>query len=285
MENDEETEYDSEASEYEYDNSSDEDEQSSGNNQLETSNSEVEDEEYDKPIPALSPIQEMGLTAGVMMLCNKLDLTDKKIIMMARFAFIGYIVLSQIFLIYVRFQAKKIDDRTPITISNPLSNLVQSKMGSNDGGTDMVKNIASSFLTTQSTVVEYDLKQAKVMNNSLLIPMVILWLLHFKMNQVQPLFFQTVAGVKDLLTSPLFQIYALGLNLKRPFPGKISNRQEEPEEEGEDSDDTALGSDDTTVKKGGNEENSEKHNAERTEESDEEWESEEYDEDYDSDTF
>jgi len=220
-----------------------------------------------------------------MLLTNKLDLTNKKIIMMARLAFIGYIVLSQIFLIYVRFQAKKIDDRTPITINNPLSNLVQSKMGSNDGGTDMVKNIASSFLTTQSTVVEYDLKQAKVMNNSLLIPMVILWLLHFKMHQVQPLFFQTVAGVKDLLTSPLFQVYALGLNLKRPFPSKMSNSQDEQKEDVEDNNDVALGSDDSTAEEGGNEDNSEKYNAESTEESDKEWESEEYDEDYDSDTF
>merc|ERR1740124_608185 len=44
-----------------------------------------------------------------------------------------------------------------------------------------------------------------------------LYFLHFKMGQVQPLIYQTVNGFKALLTSPLFQVYALGRNLERPF--------------------------------------------------------------------
>lgn len=39
--------------------------------------------EYDEPL-SLSPLTDMGITLGVMLLCNKLDLTNTKIIKMAR---------------------------------------------------------------------------------------------------------------------------------------------------------------------------------------------------------
>ncbi len=39
--------------------------------------------EYDEPL-SLSPLTDMGITLGVMVLCNKLDLTNTKIIKMAR---------------------------------------------------------------------------------------------------------------------------------------------------------------------------------------------------------
>jgi len=69
-------------------------------------------------------------------------------------------------------------------------------------------------------VREYDLSQAKSMNNGLLFPMLMLYFLHFKMGQVQPLFFQTINGLKDFLFSPLVQVHVLGKNLERPFKNK-----------------------------------------------------------------
>lgn len=136
-----------------------------------------------------------------------------------RIAFIAYLVLVQIFIFYVRFKANAIDDDTPITITNPLSNLIPNSGDDNTGG-DMVKSIANQFLASETTVKEYDLSQAKSMNNSLLMPMAMLWFLHFKMGQVQPLFFQTANGIKDFIFSPLFQVYVLGRHLERPFKNK-----------------------------------------------------------------
>lgn len=136
-----------------------------------------------------------------------------------RFAFIAYLVLVQIFIFYVRFKANAIDDDTPITITNPLSKLIPNSGDDNTGG-DMVKSIANQFLASETTVKEYDLSQAKSMNNSLLMPMAMLWFLHFKMGQVQPLFFQTANGIKDFIFSPLFQAYVLGRHLERPFKNK-----------------------------------------------------------------
>jgi hypothetical protein len=55
------------------------------------------------------------------------------------------------------------------------------------------------------------------MNGSLLFPMILLYFLHFKMKQVQPLLMQTATGIANLIYSPLFQVYLLGRNLERPF--------------------------------------------------------------------
>ena len=114
--------------------------------------------------------------------------------------------------------AKLGNDRTPITVKNPMSSLLQKKLPAGGGGAnDMVKNIASQFLSSETTIMEYDLKEAKKMGNALLFPLVLMWFLHFKMGQVQPLLFQISSGVLNMVYSPLFQVYILGRNLERPF--------------------------------------------------------------------
>ena len=134
------------------------------------------------------------------------------------FAFIAYLVILQLFLLYVRIRAKAANDRTPVTLTNPLTNLVQSQLEGPDGNTNaMMKNLASSFLKSESTALEYDLKQARSMQGGLLFNMAFMWLLHFKMEQIQPLLINTVTGLLNMAYSPLFQVYILGRNLERPF--------------------------------------------------------------------
>jgi hypothetical protein len=121
--------------------------------------------------------------------------------------------------VYVRITAKLNNDRTPVSITNPLSGIVNSQLGQKDGGA-MMKDLASQFLSSKSTVLEYDLRQAKGMNSSLLFNMLFMWFLHFKMGQTQPLFAQTCTGTLNLIYHPLFQVYVMGRNLKRPFATK-----------------------------------------------------------------
>jgi len=227
---DDEDEYDEEYdSDYdEYEEEYDEEEEDEEEQELGVSSSIPQ--VYDEAL-TLTPMQDMGITLGVMVLCNKLDLTNKNIIRGARYAFIAYVVLMQIFLAYVRYRAHVTNDRTPVTVNNPLSNLVQSQLSSGSNG--IVKNLASSFLSSSSTVMEYDLSQAKSTNSRLLPTMLMLWVMHYKMGQVQPLFYQTVNGFKDMLTSPLFQSYVLGRNLERPF-GNTNTSDLENEGEGDD---------------------------------------------------
>ncbi len=206
-----------------------------------------------------------------------------------RFAFIAYVVAAQIFLFYVRYKAHTINDRTPITITNPLSSLLQKQLpqeGNTGGAGDMVKNIANQFLASTSTIMEYDLSQAKSMNNGLLVPMIMLWVLHFKMGQVQPLFFQTASGVKELVFSPLFQTYILGKNLERPFKNKrMEEMQKQQEELNATSDDTAEvekqedAVDDNVD--GDSSDDDDESDDDESDESDEEDDDEEYDEEYD----
>mmetsp|Transcript_7853 Transcript_7853/g.16806 ORF Transcript_7853/g.16806 Transcript_7853/m.16806 type:complete len:443 (-) Transcript_7853:84-1412(-) len=201
----------------------------------------AEDVEYDIMLtpPAM---QQFSVSIGVLLLSNRIDILDQKAVRIARFAFLAYIISTQIFLIYVRIRAKKINDRTPITINNPLASLVQgSAVG---GGNAIVKSLADQVLSTQTTILEYDLKEVKKMNGSLLFPMVFLYFLHFKMKQVQPLIMQTATGFLNLVYSPLFQVYVLGRNLERPFKpptnpmlggGMEGMKNDEDVEEGDDA--------------------------------------------------
>jgi len=255
-EEDEEDEYDSESEEEE-----EEEEESSSivqsslkasilsKSHQDTTDSDSEEGalvEYDDLLtpPAM---QQFVISIGVMMLSNRIDILNEKAVKIARFAFLGYVLVTQLFLLYVRLRAKSMDDRTPITISNPLASLVPNGANGGAGGVGgnfMVKALADQVLSTQTTVLEYDLKQVKKVNGGLLFPMVFLYFLHFKMKQVQPLLMQTATGFSNLVYSPLFQVYVLGRSLERPFKPPTSpmmealqKQQEGQEEEGEDDDD------------------------------------------------
>ena len=107
-----------------------------------------------------------------------------------RFLFVVQLICSQLFILYVRIMAKKGNDRTPVDVQNPFSNVLKAQL--DQGGNDMVKNLASSFLSSQSTVMEYDIAQANNLQGSLVFTMVFMWILHFKMDMVQPLVTQII---------------------------------------------------------------------------------------------
>jgi hypothetical protein len=147
------------------------------------------------------------------------------------FAFIVYIIALQLFVVYFRVRAKIADDRTPVQISNPLSGLL-SQQNEGAGGGGMMKSLASSFLSSQSTVLEYDLGQARSMQSDILFNLAFMWFLHFKMQQVQPLILTTINGIMNLLYSPLFQVYVLGRNLERPFKSQHAAMAEKMKTQG-----------------------------------------------------
>ncbi|KAL7523785.1 hypothetical protein ACHAWF_000665, partial [Thalassiosira exigua] len=190
--------------------------------------------EYDDLLtpPAM---QQLVVSFGVMMLANKIDMNDDKVVKAARFAYVGYLLTVQMFLLYVRLRAKVVDDRTPVVVRNPLAALVQSGVGGlaggggdaaggvgGMGGNFVVKALADQVLSSRTTAVEYDLQEAKKMNSALLFPMAFMYFLHFKMRQIQPLMMQTATGVLNLVYSPLFQVYVLGRKLERPFRPQAS---------------------------------------------------------------
>jgi len=215
---------------------------------------EVNVEKFDEPLVA-SPLSNLYASLAVMLLSRKIDIFHPTVVKIARFAFIAYLLLLQLFLFYVRVQAKLNNDRTPIELKNPLSSVLESQLGGGGGANknnSMMKNLASSFLSSTSTVLEYDLKQARGMQNGLIFNMLFMWFLHFKMEQVQPLLIQTLNGLLTMVYSPLFQVYVLGRRLERPFKNPATKRMEEAaalqqqqaeaaaEEEGAESGDVAT---------------------------------------------
>jgi hypothetical protein len=160
------------------------------------------------------------------MIARKLDMYNPTVVRVLRFAFIAQIILQQLFILYFRIMASKNNDRTPLTIQNQMSSMLQSQLDQAPGGAnDMVKNLASSFLSSSSTVMEYDIKQANNMQGGMLFTLALMWFLHFKLGQVQPLLMQIATGIMNLGFSPLFQVYVLGRNLERPFKTPVSAAQ------------------------------------------------------------
>jgi hypothetical protein len=282
----EEEEGEEEGEEEEYDSESEEEEDSTTTtinpfgamlktSILSKSNNKESPMEYDELLTP-PPMQQMGITIGVMLLSNRIDIHNSRAIKIARFAFLSYIITVQIFLLYVNWQAKRLNDRTPIKISNPLISMLPpgllggSGNGIGGGGTNfMLQTLANQLLSSSTTVLEYDIKQMKKMNSSLLFPMLLLYVLHFKLKQVQPLLMQTVTGFANLIYSPLFQVYILGRNLERPFKSPVTSNpmmealkqqalggatavsgEESDDEEDEDDDDESSGDDDSDEEDG-----------------------------------
>jgi hypothetical protein len=212
-----EEEYDSEE---EYDEESEEESEGEEDATSESLAASIQNKVANQPYDTLltpPPMQQMLVSISVMLLSQRIDIFSPKVVAIARAAFIGYIVAVQLFLLYVRTRVKQINNRTEITISNPLASLVQGMTSQGGSQNTMVKSLTSQILTTHTTIYEYDMQQIKSMQSGLLMPMVFIYFLHFRMKQMQPLLMQTATGVMNLVYSPLWQVYVLGRNLERPF--------------------------------------------------------------------
>jgi hypothetical protein len=185
---------------------------------------EMKVEKFDDPLVP-SPMISLGASLGVMLLAKRVDLFHPTTVRIARAVFVAYLICLQAFVLYARRKAKTYNNRSPLTMSSPLSAVLNAQLGEQSG---MVKNLASSLLSSESTVMEYDLKQAKSMQSGLLFNMLFMWFLHFKMNQVQPLIIQTITGFSNLIYSPLFQVYVMGKNLERPFKNPAMRQLDAP---------------------------------------------------------
>lgn len=196
----------------------------------------------------ISPSLQMCTTFGTILLSRKIDMFNPKIVRLIRALFVIYLVVQQAFIFYVRVTAKRNNDRTHVDVQNPLTSMLTSKLAQQQAGgaNDMVKNLASSFLSKESTVVEYDMGQAKNMQGGILFNMLMMWFLHFKMQQVQPLLVTTINGFLQLFYNPLFQVYVLGRNLERPFKSPEVFKDPNAESSEEESSDAAATTTETT---------------------------------------
>jgi hypothetical protein len=159
-----------------------------------------------------------------------------------RFLFLGQLILQQVFIFYVRIMAKSRNDRTVVHMKSPLLDEMTRRGGGDSSSKRnssnnqfLLKTIASSFLSKDTTVMEYDLGQATSMQSGIIISMALMWFFHFQLEQVQPLLIALINNTLQLFFNPLFQVYVLGRNLQRPFvtptPAWLAQQQQQQEEE------------------------------------------------------
>jgi len=168
----------------------------------------------------VSPVTSLYVSLGVMMISRKVDMFSSTIVHLSRFAFIAFLICQQLFFLFVRCKAKSLNNMSSLNLSNPLSAFFERALDGKEGN-DVMRQIASSFLASKSTVVAYDLNQVKSMQSGTILGLLFMWLLHFRLGQVQPLLIQTITGTLTLLSSPLFQVYILGRNLERPYKANL----------------------------------------------------------------
>jgi len=171
---------------------------------------------YDEPY-SLPPSIQLYVTFGCMVLSNKIDLFSPSIVRLVRYAFLGQVLFQQIFLFYVRLAARRKRDLTLIDVKSPIFDAITTQLQLDKAANTMLKKLSSSLLPSEATIMEYDLKQASTMEGGIILTMCFMWVLHFKLDKVQPLIIQILMGFMNLVYSPLFQIYVLRKNLERPF--------------------------------------------------------------------
>eukprot|EP00934_Nitzschia_sp_Nitz4_P007543 Nitzschia sp. Nitz4//scaffold19_size178191//36096//37438//NITZ4_001960-RA/size178191-augustus-gene-0.35-mRNA-1//1//CDS//3329540628//7533//frame0 len=171
---------------------------------------------YVEPFIIPSGIQ-MFATIGCMILGRRVNLESPSSIRIIRLAFIAQLLCNLSFMIYVRITATKNKDWSVVQIEHPLSGMLKSQLSQPSPTNMLVKNMASSFLSSRTTAMEYDLKQASAIQTSIISQLFFMWLLHLKLGRTQPLVIQVFTGMVNLVYNPLFQLYILGRNLERPF--------------------------------------------------------------------
>lgn len=170
-----------------------------------------------------SPIATMAFVFGSMQLLRFVDMTDKKVIVVLRTAYITSQILMLLVWVMLRSKivekakiyrkkgtknVKKTDETLPkeemVEIEEPVPPF---------SGEAPKKKLIS--------VSEYDVSECGKQIQQIIVGSIIMMVLHFWMGLVQPLFLQALLPWKSLLTQPLFMIHYLGCeaagSLQRPF--------------------------------------------------------------------
>lgn len=137
----------------------------------------------------------------------------------------------------MRLVATRRGDTATVEARNPAIDMLLTQIRLDGNAQEMAKRLTASLLGSETTVMEYDLRQASDMQGGVIVNMLFMWFLHFKLEKVQPLLIQVLMGFFQLGCSPLFQVYVsgsfdrkllrccliltsakvLGRNLERPF--------------------------------------------------------------------
>lgn len=146
---------------------------------------------------------KMAVPLGGLFMASRMDQTDPSHVLLVRFIFGSFVLMTAGILWHLRQQILKADNQTIIQV--PEKQL-------------------PSFGTPKPVVekkpmktVDYELQEWKTAFNGLLSGTVIVSLVHWYFGIFPPLIISGAQNIVGMVTSPLFEAYALGREVKRPF--------------------------------------------------------------------
>ncbi|TEB31736.1 inorganic phosphate transporter [Coprinellus micaceus] len=146
------------------------------------------------------PVQNLVISLGAMQLARRIPFDDPAVLTYVR---IGYVAVQVVVLLtyyFVSLQIKKTNDLTVLKYVEPAAPM---------SGAD------PKLVTT--TVKDYDLAQASSGLKGVYTGVAMMAFMHFYMKFTQPLFIQSLMGLKGLYDSKIVQVVLLGKKEERPF--------------------------------------------------------------------
>ncbi|RXW20201.1 hypothetical protein EST38_g5647 [Candolleomyces aberdarensis] len=165
------------------------------------------------PLPSLSRlvavnmsggVQNLVISLGAMQLARKIPFEDPDVLLYVRIGYVSVQLIVLAIYYYVSTQVKKKNDLTVLKYVEP-----PAPMSGEDG----------KLVTT--TVRDYDLQQASAGLKGVYTGVAMMGVMHIYFKFTQPLFIQSLMGLKSLYDAKIVQIYILGKpatgDLQRPF--------------------------------------------------------------------
>ncbi|KAJ2923731.1 hypothetical protein H1R20_g13368, partial [Candolleomyces eurysporus] len=148
--------------------------------------------------------QNLVISLGAMQLARKIPFEDPDVLLYVRIGYVSVQLIVLAIYYYVSTQVKKKNDLTVLKYVEP-----PAPMSGEDG----------KLVTT--TVRDYDLQQTSAGLRGVYTGVAMMGVMHIYFKFTQPLFIQSLMGLKSLYDAKIVQIYLLGKpatgDLQRPF--------------------------------------------------------------------
>lgn len=143
------------------------------------------------------------VSMGAMQFSKKPFMQDAKIILILRVAFCVSIILQALFALYIRQKIIKTNDQKKFKMKND-PGFFKTTEG------DQEEEVEMSYF-------EYDLNEVNKILRASLLQGVIVGIIHYKWNAVQPLVIQSLGIFRNLIFNGLYRAHIYGMTVLRPF--------------------------------------------------------------------
>ncbi|KAJ3083575.1 hypothetical protein BCR33DRAFT_722317 [Rhizoclosmatium globosum] len=150
---------------------------------------------------SLAPFINIALVLGINQLATRFDLERTEFIPYIRAAYFTVQLLTLTIAYYIKNKIEEKNDKTALIYTEAKSMFDP-------------KNVE----TITTTVKEYDAKKADETMQQTVLAVVMMGIMHFQFGFIRPLLLQAIMGLRNVYTTPLFELYILG----KPATGALA---------------------------------------------------------------